>query len=344
MNAVRTLPFAEALDRVFLPGLEDNLFSSPAWLRALQRAYGPKIFVKYILRDSRVESYVFYTVIKNFLEWKVCVLSYCDYCDAHIRTVDDWRLIVDALRAEYPGFRIVVRSLRDQGARESGCFKELSREYFHILDIDRDIDAVWQGLDGKFRNQVRQAGKRGLIVRRCSRRELSRFFALHVKLRKHKYGIFAQPWGFFTVLWEEFVEKGNGFLLGAFTPEGLMVGGTLFLVCGDTLYYKINTSSQAALEYRSNNALLWEGIRIARERGLKSVDLGSSGQHQEGLVHFKDSTGAKKMEIIHIGYHPEGYVFSQKRILRVYTKLFAAQWMPDWITNLGSSLIYKFLA
>ncbi|MBF0388193.1 MAG: GNAT family N-acetyltransferase [Candidatus Omnitrophica bacterium] len=341
---IRTLPLKSALQSLTLPGVDDNLFSSPAWLRVIDRAYDPKIFVKYIERNGVIESYVFYSVVKNFLEWKVCVLSYCDYCDAHINNVADWQAVFNDIKQEYPGFRIVVRSLRDEVGRASGCFKELSREHFHILDIKGGIDSVWMGLKDKFRNQVRQGGKRGLVVRPCTRVELRDFFALHVKLRKHKYGIFAQPWLFFTVIWDEFIAKGNGFLLGAFAPGGRMVGGTLFLVCGNTLYYKINTSSQDALEYRANNCLLWEGIRLAKERGLEFVDLGSSGLGQDGLAAFKDATGARRMEIVHIGYHPEGYVFSQKRILKLYTKFFAAPWMPDWITNLGSSSIYKFLA
>ena len=341
---VKTLPLQQALSVLRLPGLADNLFSSSAWLKAIDRAYHPNIFVKYIERDGREDAYVVYSVVKNFLEWKVCMLSYCDYYDAHIVSADDWRDFFEDIKREYPGFRIVVRSLRDDTVRSCGLFQELSREYFHILDICPDINTLWMGLKDKFRNQVRQGEKRGLVVRQCSRRELWDFFCIHVKLRKHKYGIFSQPWKFFEVLWDDFIAKGDGFLLGAFAPDGKMVGGTIFLVCGNTLYYKINTSSQKALEYRSNNCLLWEGIRLAKERGLRFVDLGSSGLTQDGLVAFKDATGAQRKEIVHIGYHPKGYVFSQKRILKAYTKFFAAPWMPDWITNLGSALIYKFLA
>jgi hypothetical protein len=341
---IKTLPLRQALDTLTLPGLSDNLFSSSAWLRVLDRAYQPKLFVKYIERDGQVAGYMFYSVVRNFLEWKVCALSYCDYYDAHLSSAEDWRLIVDDLKREYPGFRVVVRSLRDEHARSCGSFRELSREWFHVLDIRSDVDSVWMGLKDKFRNQVRQGGRRGLVVRACTRLELETFFSIHVRLRKFKYGIFAQPWPFFEAVWDEFIAKGNGFLLGAFDPAGKMVGGTLFLICGNTLYYKINTSSQDALEYRSNNCLLWEGIRLAKERGLEFVDLGSSGFTQDGLIAFKDATGARRMEIVHIGYHPEGYVFSQKRILKAYTRFFAARWMPDRITNWGSRWIYKFLA
>ena len=344
MITVKTILANEALKKIDLPDSQRNLFSSPAWIRVVMRAYGANVFVKYIERDGKVDAYVFYTVVKNFLEWKVCVLSYCDYCDAHISSVEDWRAIFSELKQEYPKFRIVVRSLRDEVARQSGCFEELSHEYFHLLDISSSVDALWKNLKGVFRNQVRQAVRRGLTVRPLFRQELHAFFMMHVRLRKQKYGIFAQPYRFFEIVWEEFMAKDKGFILGAFAPDGRLIGGTMYLVCGETLYYKINTSTLDALEYRSNNLLLWEGIRMARERGLKFVDLGSSGLKQDGLVAFKDSTGAKRMEIIHIGYHPKGYVFSQKRILKAYTKLFNASLVPDQMTSWGSSLIYHFLA
>lgn len=344
MITVRTMSASKALETLDLPDPQRNLFSSPAWIRAVMRAYGVRVFVKYIEREGRVDSYVFYTVVKNFLEWKVCVLSYCDYCDAHVSSPGDWQAIFQELRSEFPKFRIVVRSLRDEHVRQSGCFDELSREYFHLLDVASGADGLWKNLKGVFRNQVRQAVRRGLTVRPLSRKELPDFFMMHVRLRKGKYGIFAQPYRFFEVLWDEFMARGQGFILGAFSPDGKMIGATLYLICGDTLYYKINTSSLDALGYRSNNLLLWEGIRRACERGLKFVDLGSSGLKQDGLVAFKDSTGARRMDIIHIGYHPSGYVFSQKRILKAYTRLFNASWLPDRVTSWGSSLIYHFLA
>ena len=253
-------------------------------------------------------------------------------------------MIFDSFRKEFPEYRIAVRSLRDEKARACGCFHELSRERHHVLDIRPDIDTLWKNLDGSFRNQVRQGERRGLVCREGGLKELGQFYLLHVDLRKAKYRIFAQPYRFFRAIWDEYMPKGNGFLLCGFIPDGKMVGGTIFLVCGNTLYYKVNTSAPAALEYRSNNVLLWEGIKRAKAMGLEFVDLGSSGLEQQGLVHFKDSTGAKRSDIIHIGYHPEGYVFSQKRILKAYTRLMTLPWVPTGITRMGSHLIYPFLA
>jgi hypothetical protein len=341
---VQTLPIDEALKRGILPGLGRNLFSSPEWFNVILKTYHPKMFVKFLEESGKVRSYVIYTVVKNFLEWKICVLSYCDYCDAYVVSIDDWRVFFEALCQEFPRYRIAIRSLRDDKVRDCGCFHELSRERFHLLDIHADTDTLWKKLDGSFRNQVRQGERRGLVCREGTLDDLDKFYLLHVGLRRNKYRIFAQPYRFFRTIWEEFIAKGNGFLLCGFSPDGQMIGGTIFLICGNTLYYKINTSARDTLEFRSNNVLIWEGIKRAKARGLEFVDLGSSGLEQHGLVHFKDSTGAKRFDIIHLGYHPDGYVFSQKRILKAYTRLMTMPWVPMIVTRMGSHLIYRYLA
>jgi hypothetical protein len=341
---VKTLPLFEAMETLQLPGLKDNLFSSRQWFNVIRAAYHPDLFLKYIEVDGVVRTYVVYTVVRNFLEWKICVLSYSDYCDAFVSSAEDWRIFFDSLRRDYPEYRIALRTFRDAAARACGLFHELSREYVHTLDLSADIDTLWKGLEGGFRNQVRQGERRGLVCREGTLADLWSFYLLHVSLRKRKYRIFAQPFSFFQAIWKEFVEKGNGFLLCSFDPRGQMVGGNVFLVHEKTLYYKVNTSSAEALDLRSNNVLMWEGIKRAKERGLTSLDLGSSGREQDGLVHFKDGTGASRGDIIHLGYHPPGYVFSRKRILKTYTRLMTQAWVPDTVTRMGSHLIYPFLA
>ncbi len=123
-----------------------------------------------------------------------------------------------------------------------------------------------------------------------------------------------------------------------------MIAANVYLVCGNTLYYKFNTSSLEALSLRPNNLLFWEGIKLAKDRNLALIDMGSSGWDQKGLILFKDHTGAQTMDIVHLGYTPEGYRFSQKIILKILTRFFTLPWMPDFMVRLGSHLIYPYLA
>jgi len=150
LDTVKTLPLAKALKELPLPGLDHNLFSSDDWLNVIYKMYKTRLFVKYIARNGAVDSYIIYSVVKNFLEWKICVCSYCDYCDCHVASSKDWCLFVGSLKAEYPEYRIAIRNFRDQGVRKVPELRELSREKIHVLDVRADRNAVWQKTQNTF--------------------------------------------------------------------------------------------------------------------------------------------------------------------------------------------------
>ncbi len=341
---VKTLPFQEAVRKLDLPDLKRNLFSSQDWVNVILKTYNSKIYVKYIEREGRVASYIIYSVVKNFLEWKICMLSYSDYCDGHVETLEDWQSFFSSLRREYPEYRIALRNLRDPLPRQLPEFKHLSKENFHELDLRPDLHKIWQNTHDSFKSAVKQSEKSGVVVRRCEKKELKKFYDLHLSIRKQKYRIFPQPYRFFEVIWDEMIAKGNGALLGAYSKEGEFIGGNIYLLCGETFYYKFNTSSLTALKYRPNNLLFWEGIKYAKALKCQSLDLGSSGLEQAGLILFKNHTGATASQIHHLGFEPSGYKFSQKRILKIMTKFFTHPFMPDAMVRFGSSIIYPYLA
>ncbi len=341
---VKTLSLKEALEKLSLPGLERNLFSSPPWLEVLYKTYQLKLQVKYIEQGDQVESYIIYSVVKNFLEHKICVCSYCDYFDCHVISQDHWQEFFLALRQEYPVFRITVRNLRDMIVRQNANFETLSKERFHIIDIRLTLDDVWKNMYDAFRRSVKQGQKNGLTIRPCAKKELLLFFDMHLRLRKMKYRLFPQPFRFFKNIWESYMEKDRGVLLGAFDKQNRFIAGTVYLQCGHTFYYKFNTSDLNSLGLRPNNLLVWEGIKWAKERKLEYLDMGSSGYEQEGLILFKNHTGACVHDIVHLGYAPPGYKFSRKIILSNFTKFCTLPWMPKSILKVGSNIIYPYLA
>jgi len=341
---VKTLSFPEALQTLQLPHLHRNLFSSVEWLEVIHKTYDIKLFIKYIERDQQVSSCIAYSVVNNFLEKKICLCSFCDYCDGYISQKEDWQLFFEDLRWEYPEYRIAVRNLRDQFVRENPNFTFLSKERFHILDVRDDLTMVWKRTHDSFKSAVQQAQKYKLTVKVCEKKDLRKFYGLHLKLRKNKYRLFPQPYKFFEHVWENFMDRDKGFLLGAFSPTGDFIAGTIYLVCDSTLYYKFNTSDVSALKFRPNNLLFWEGIKIAKERKLECIDMGSSGYEQTGLILFKDHTGARSQDITHLGFTPPNYKFSRKIILKIFTSVCTASWMPNVVTRLGSHIIYPYLA
>ena len=341
---VKTLPLHEALKNLSLPGLERNLFSSVAWLAVVYETYKLKLFVKYIERGGKIASYIIYSVVSNFLENKICICSYCDYFDCYVSSQEDWEAFFDSLHQEYPRFRITVRNLRDMIVRQNLHFQVLSKERFHIIDVRPSLDLIWKNMYDAFRRAVKQSQKSGVTARVCGKSELYKFYDLHLRLRKNKYRLFPQPFKFFDYIWKFYMEEGKGILLGAYDQKNRFIAGTVYLQCGNTFYYKFNTSDLNYLPLRSNNLLVWEGIKIAKERNLEYLDLGSSGYEQKGLVLFKNHTGAACYDIFHLGYTPLDYRFSRKVILSAFTKFCTHPWMPNAALRWGSHLIYPYLA
>src|SRR3989338_1107437 len=182
---VKTLTFTEAMEHLSLPGFNRNLFSSADWLSVLDKTYALKLYVNYIEREGKLDSYIIYSVVKNFLEWKVCICSYCDYFDCHVKDVNDWQLLFDALRKMYPHYRIAVRNLRDDIVKKLPALNVLYTEKYHILDIREDIDAIWDKTHASFKSPVKQAQKFDLTIKRCAKSELPKFYNLHLNLRKN---------------------------------------------------------------------------------------------------------------------------------------------------------------
>jgi CelD/BcsL family acetyltransferase involved in cellulose biosynthesis len=341
---IKTLPLSVAVKTLDLPGFDRNLFSSLDWLTVIERTYAPKLFIKYIERDGRIQSYIIYSAVRNFLEHKICICSYCDYFDCFVQSADEWQLFFDDIRREYPMYRIAIRNLRDSAVRSLPQLQVLSKEWLHLLDARDSLENLWKKTNDSFRAAVNQARRMGVTVSVGKKSDLAHMYQMHLSLRKTKYKIFSQPYQFFENIWRVYMDNDKGFLLCAYDPDGKMIAATIYLICGDTLYYKINTSSAGSLKYRPNNILFWEGIKIAKERGLDYIDMGSSGWDQKGLALFKDHTGGKRYEITHLGFAPSNYKFSKKRILRLYTQICTLPWMPDAVVKYGAKLIYPFLA
>ena len=69
--------------------------------------------------------------------------------------------------------------------------------------------------------------------------------------------------------------------------DGRPVAGALYLVWQDTVYYKFGASQAEYLALRPNDALHWQLIRWAHDRGLRALDWGLSDLDQPGLVAYK---------------------------------------------------------
>jgi CelD/BcsL family acetyltransferase involved in cellulose biosynthesis len=176
--------------------------------------------------------------------------------------------------------------------------------------------------------------------------QLDEFIALHVGVRKHKYGLLAQPHAFFDALRARFTAVDGWFPLAAL-HEDRVVAVTVYLRWRDTLYYKFNASLPDALPLRPNNLLVDAGVELACALGCRRFDFGASDEDQPGLVRFKRQFGAEEGVITVLSMGGPGddpRDVAARRVLSAMQAIFCDDAVPDAVTARAGDLLYRYFA
>jgi CelD/BcsL family acetyltransferase involved in cellulose biosynthesis len=161
-------------------------------------------------------------------------------------------------------------------------------------------------------------------------------------LRKYKYRLLAQPIEFFERIWEIFAPQEGAITLLA-DIDGTPIAGGLFLVWGDTMYYKFGASLAEYLPLRPNDALFWAAIQCAADRGLRAVDWGLSDLDQPGLVKFKRKWASIERRIVTLCRPAvvDDVKSDVDQMLGELSRLFTDAAVPDEITARAGALLYR---
>lgn len=324
-------------------GTASTLFHSPQWMRVIQETYGLPLAAYVLQQEEEPIAGVPWCQVNDFLGRRRVTLAYSDFCDILAPTRKESRTLAEFIAMDgHPWtLRTLARNLPDVSVPVSrnALFK------WQGIDLDADQQVLWERLSSMAQRGVGKAERSGVEVRQAdSKEELREWFLLHLRLRKAKFGLLAQPYAFFENIWDIFIETGKGFLLiGRYQDK--IVGGTLYLLWKDTCYYKFNTSDMASLALRPNNLLLWRGMLEAKARGCHFLDLGRSPVKQEGLMAFKRGFGAIEEDLYSLTYQTSNgdNADAQARgLLESLTHLFVKDCVPDSVTEQAGTLLYRF--
>lgn len=324
-------------------GQPSDVFHSPSWLRVLRDTYGFGLNAALIGGDAPRAGMV-YTSIEDHMDPRIVSIPFSDFCDPLVSDSAEWDAIMDRLDADHQ--RVHLRCLRNPIPAQDGRFEEVGRYYWHGVDTSRDPDTIWSTIDPSARRAIRKAMAAGVEIRAAeSLADLREFYELHLRVRKYKYGLLAQPFAFFEQIWRNFVERDAGMLLLA-SHEGRVLSGVMFLQWKDTLYYKFNASDLSELSIRPNDLVVWTGIGQAHERGLAKLDFGVSDMDQEGLVRYKRKYASSESQVVALRRLPGGTASRReavaRRMLGDLTGVLAAQDVPDEVTERGGDVLYRY--
>ncbi len=345
LEIIEVDPLKSSLWSHLIDECQSDVFHSPQWIDVLARTYGFSARALILIDDeNRPLAGIPFVKIQDMLSSRIVSLPFSDFCDPIIQNMDQWASLVDKLISEKN--QVTMRCLHTTSPPEDNRFEHIDHAKWHSCDLTEDIETIFDKLHSSSRRCIRKAGKAGVSVRIATQEsDLRAFFELHLKIRKNKYRLLAQPYCFLQNIWRDFVETGQGALMLA-EHEGIIIGGTFYLKWKDRLYYKFNASSLDAQNMYPNDLLIWEGIKYAKENGLTSLDLGLSDWEQDGLIRFKRKYATDEKTISFLQFTPEGVADKRyvqiRGLLSKLTDFFTDESVPNEITEKAGNLLYRF--
>ena len=324
---------------------DSSVFHSPEWLQVLADSYELEILANILIDEmGEAKAGIPFGRVSDIRGKRLVALPFSDYCDPLVADESYWRCLIDPLLAE--GCPLSLRCLHNHLPMTDERFAEVGRAKWHGLDLRGDKDSLWQGLGGSARNKIRKALRNGVGARAArTREELRAFFELHLKTRKQKYSLLAQPYRFFENIWRRFVERGKGLLLLA-THQNSIIAGSFFLEWQNKLYYKFNASSPELTSPGANDLLIWEGIVYSIGKGLRHLDFGLSDRDQEGLLRYKRKFASEEKDISFLkcdnGTIPTEQARQFQELLPKLTELFTDDAVSERVTEKAGEILYRF--
>ena len=164
------------------------------------------------------------------------------------------------------------------------------------VDLRQPPEAVLAAMRASSRTNIRQAQRRGVVVRAGRADELPVFLDL-VEATCRRKKLRDYPIGYYQTIWRSF--PGRAHLLLA-EYRGEILSSTLLLAFGDTVSYKMGGWSGERRDVRPNELLHWAGMQWARDRGCRYYDLeGIDAAVGEALLSGRDPADLQVPGIIH---------------------------------------------
>jgi lipid II:glycine glycyltransferase (peptidoglycan interpeptide bridge formation enzyme) len=156
------------------------------------------------------------------------------------------------------------------------------------VDLSRSPDEILAGMRARSRTYVRQAQRRGVVVREGGEQELAVFCDLVEAVSRRK-GYSPYPRDYYEKIWHSFPGRAQ-VLLAEY--QGKTVASTLLLAFGDTVSYKMGGWSGERQDVRPNELLHWTGMQWARDRGYRYYDFeGINPAAGEAVLSGRDYAG-----------------------------------------------------
>ena len=319
-------------------------FHGTAWAKTLQGAYGfrPVYFTAgeaggcpAILPLMEVDSWL--------TGRRGIALPYTDDCEPLYSDATVMRNLIQAA-LEFGRSR-GWKSVEWRGGRELfGPDVPASLAYHaHSLDLEKDEDRMFAGLESSVRRAIRKAEKSGVTVTISQSLETMKiFYSLQCKTRR-KHGLPPQPFVFFQNIFEHILSKNLGMIAMAHCGRRPIAASVYFQLGGRAIY-KYGASDGKFQHLRGANLVMWEAIKWHARNGAKTLHLGKTSPGNEGLRKFKLGWGAEERKIEYVKYdlRKNRFVTDSDETVGWHNRVFNT--LPTGVSRLIGAVLYRHCA
>ena len=182
--------------------------------------------------------------------------------------------------------------------------RPLFTKYNFVLDVTPSEEELLAKFKQKTRYNIKVAEKRGVTVEIDNSEEAFEKYLELTEETTKRQGFYAHSAEYHRKMWSVLHPAGIAHLLVAKFNGEIITTWVLFKF-GDTLYYPYGASTREHREVMANNLVMWEAIKLAKEWGLKYLDMwGALGPNRDtndpwyGFHTFKSGYGARHVEYV----------------------------------------------
>lgn len=220
----------------------------------------------------------------------------------------------------------------------------------YILQLPGESSTPFRILDAKERSKVRwavnKAAKVGVTVRLAeTERDLRGWYRIYLHTVRRSM-VPPRSFRFFAAIWNSF--RGTGMmdlLVAEYGPPAhrKIIAGSILLFFGKTASYSFSAMDRNYASLCANDALLWQAINTASERGFHFFDFGEVPDSHIELAKFKMKWGAQPHRLYRYYSPAPRQVPAQDHSEGM--SLAAAAWrcLPPKITEWIGDQVYRFL-
>lgn len=275
---------------------DSTVFHSAAWARTLFRAYGHRAFYCRYQCEGRVTALVPIIEVNSVVTGRrgVCV----PFADLSSPLVFDPRA-TELVSAKLVELGVERRwkylEIRGVPALQPNALPAASF-YGHSLELGKSLDGLFEGFSSSVRRAIRKAQRSGVTVSTTrARAAIIEYYRLHSQTRR-RHGSPPQPLSFFLSVYEEVISRGHGFVALA-SKGGRVFAGAVFLNFGRNAVFKYGASDPEFQEFRGNNLIFWEAIKMLVQSGCQRLHFGRTAMTSESLRRFKLGWGTTEERI-----------------------------------------------